>query len=456
MPHLFTHFRKWRRLPVLALLLSCALSACPASWQHYSEWMAASEMARVPHSYNLDFSPNVPRWSYQVGVELDGMYDVFLTYGNEDLGRYVSEYPATMVGNGGTIYGYRYDDYNLDNVRPGHFLLRFYQHQPSDRLLMALNLLMSQLENQPRTNDGVWWHKAIYARQVWLDGIFMGLPFYTAAAPVLHTGNELSYYDDAVNQITTTDQRTWDEQTRLWKHAWDETHAMFWANPQTGLSQHSWARAMGWFVMAMVEILDVLPADYERRGEVEALFLKAMTSLAEYQDVESGVWYDVLDVDDPRNYLEATASAMFTYCMLKGWRKGWLPQHFLNEGIRAYRGMIEQFVVENADGTISLTKCCSVSGLGPENNPRRDGSFEYYISEPIRDNDAKGIGPFLWASLEMERMGFTVDNLFTFNPSRIDAVRAEPSSVVYDMQGRRFSGHSRGIVIKNGRKILFK
>ena len=319
----------------LLLLLLVAIGVRAADYVHYSEWITASEMKRTPHSYNLNFSAWAPNWSYQTGVELDGMLDVYTTYGDEKLGNYLKEYPAKMIDAKGNITGYKYDDFNLDNVRPGHFLMRYYQLFPAKKDSLALDLLMSQLENQPRTDEGVWWHKAIYARQVWLDGIFMGLPFYTLAAPFLAPGYERDYYDDAVDQITKTDQRTYDAATRLWKHAWDETHEMFWANPTTGLSQHTWARALGWFTMAMVEILDALPETYEPRQQVIDLFQRAMTSVVEYQDAASGVWFDVLDVDDPRNYLEATASSMFAYCLLKGHRMGYLDDSFLEAGIRA-------------------------------------------------------------------------------------------------------------------------
>jgi len=258
-------------------------------------------------------------------------------------------------------------------------------------------------KEQPRTRDKVWWHKEIYHWQVWLDGIYMGLPFYTMSAEeMVGKKKARKIYDDALNQITTTFNRTYDEKTGLWKHAWDETHSMFWADQATGLSQHTWARAMGWFTMAMVEILDVLPQDYARRDELIGMFSKAMAAVVKYQDKDTGVWYDVLDVEDPRNYLESTASCMFAYCLLKGARLGYLDATYKAAGVRAYDGIIKHFIRENDDQTISLTNCCAVSGLGPEKSPNRDGSFEYYMSEPIRDNDAKGIGPFIWASLEME------------------------------------------------------
>ena len=380
-------------------------------YNHYSEWLVESEMKRVAHPYNLDNSPTKTRWAYSLSIELEGMFDTYLTYRNETLGDYIKEYPAKMINADGSIERYNYDDFNLDNVRPGHFLLRFYNEYPAEKELTALTTLYNQLINQPRTDEGVWWHKKIYKQQVWLDGIFMGLPYYVLAAPQLQSDNVTPIYDDAVDQIVKTGQRTFDETTGLWKHAWDETHSMFWADPETGLSQHTWARALGWFSMAMLEVLEALPADYSRRGEVQALFQKVMAAVVRYQNAESGVWFDVLDVADERNYLEATASSMFTYCMLKGARLGLLDESYVAKGIEAYRNVVKQFVEQNEDGTISLTQCCQVSGLGPESSPRRDGSFEYYMSEPIVDNDSKGIGPFIWASLEMERRGYTVANL---------------------------------------------
>ena len=407
-----------KRLMTTGLLLVAFATTgmCEANHTHYSEWMVASEMARVAHPYNLDYSPNKARWAYSLSIELEGMLDVYLAYGNQQVASYLKEYPAKMIDSQGNITGYKLTDYNLDNVRPGHFLMRYYQLFPDEKDSLALETLLSQLEAQQRTQDGVWWHKAVYAHQVWLDGIFMGLPYYVMAAPWLRKDKATAFYDDTVSQMMTTDRRTYDEETRLWKHAWDETHQMFWANPETGLSQHTWARALGWFTMAMVEVLDALPADYARRQEVVGLFQRAMASVVSYQDEKSGVWYDVLDVSDPRNYLEATASAMFAYCLLKGHRMGYLDDTYLTAGVRAYKGIVSEFVNENDDGTMSLTRCCSVSGLGPETNPKRDGSFDYYMSEPIRDNDAKGVGPFIWASLEMERMGYTIQNLDTYTP----------------------------------------
>ena len=383
-------------------------------YKNYSEWLTYSEMKRVPHSYLLDFSSK-PKWSYVMGIEMEGMLDTYEHYkeGNNAILDYLKEYPAKMIDEKGNITGYKYEDFNLDNVRTAKFILRMHNLFPTKGTEKALKTLFKQLQNQPRTKEGVYWHKAIYANQVWLDGIFMGLPFYcNYAVQTMKPKKAEKYLNDAVDQMVKTDYRTYDEKTQLWKHAWDETHQQFWANKEDGKSQHCWARALGWYVMAMTECLDAMPENYARRQEVINLLNKAMKSVVKYQDKKTGVWYDVLDVKSDKNYLESTASSMFAYVLLKGYRKGYLSEEYLKAGVKAYNGILKQFIKVNADKTISLTRCCAVSGLGPGPGPyvkkpnyKRDGSFEYYMSEPIRDNDAKGVGPFIWASLEMEQQG---------------------------------------------------
>ena len=383
-------------------------------YKNYSEWLTYSEMKRVPHSYLLDFSSK-PKWSYVMGIEMEGMLDTYEHYkeGNNAILDYLKEYPAKMIDEKGNITGYKYEDFNLDNVRTAKFILRMHNLFPTKGTEKALKTLFKQLQNQPRTKEGVYWHKAIYANQVWLDGIFMGLPFYcNYAVQTMKPKKAEKYLNDAVDQMVKTDYRTYDEKTQLWKHAWDETHQQFWANKEDGKSQHCWARALGWYVMAMTECLDAMPENYARRQEVIDLLNKAMKSVVKYQDKKTGVWYDVLDVKSDKNYLESTASSMFAYVLLKGYRKGYLSEEYLKAGVKAYNGILKQFIKVNTDKTISLTRCCAVSGLGPGPGPyvkkpnyKRDGSFEYYMSEPIRENDAKGVGPFIWASLEMEQQG---------------------------------------------------
>ena len=413
------------------LLINGSLALTEMPYKHYSEWLTYSEMKRVPKSYLLDFSSK-PKWSYVMGIELEGMLDTYLKYGGDDILKYCQEYTDTMINTQGDIRGYNILDYNLDNCRTGHFVTRMYNLYPEAKNLKAIQTMMKQMQNQPRTiADKVFWHKAIYAYQVWLDGIFMGLPFRCLTATSLYKPKEAKkIYDDAVNQLKITYERTLDPKTGLNRHAYDETRKTFWADKETGLSQHCWGRAQGWYTMALIEVLDALPEDYARRSEVIDLLVKDFDAILKWQDKKTSTWYQVMDEPGREgNYLESTCSAMFTYAMLKAYRKGYVGTKYRDAGIKAYKGIINNFIRVNADKTISLINCCAVAGLGPavtpeveaamkkinpkgsvKENPKRDGSYEYYLSEPIRDNDAKGIGPFLWASLEMEAMGYDTDN----------------------------------------------
>ena len=407
------------------LFINGSLSLLKAPYEHYSEWLTYSEMKRVPKSFLLDFSKS-PKWSYVMGIELEGMLDTYLTYGGDDILKYCQEYTDTMINEKGNIRGYDLLEYNLDNIRTGHFVTRMYNLYPEVKNKLAINTMMKQLQNQPRTiADKVFWHKAIYAYQVWLDGIFMGLPFRClTAATQLKPKDANKIYDDAVNQLKITYERTLDPKTGLNRHADDEPRGAFWSNQETGLSQHCWGRAQGWYSMALIEVLDALPEDYSRRGEVLDLLQKDLDAVIKWQDQESGTWYQVMDAPGREgNYLESTCSSMFAYVLLKAYNKGYLGTKYRDAGIKAYQGIIKNFIRVNADKTISLTQCCSVAGLGPAATPQviaamkkinpkgsvkedkhRDGSYAYYLSEPIRDNDAKGVGPFIWASLEMEKL----------------------------------------------------
>ena len=426
------------------LIINGSLVLQEKPYKHFSEWMTYSEMKRVPKSYLLDFSDK-PKWSYVMGIELEGMLDTYLCYGGNDILKYCKEYTDTMIYADGNIRGFNILDYNLDNIRTGHFVTRMYQHWPEAKNLKAMQLMMKQLQDQPRTiADKVFWHKAIYAYQVWLDGIFMGLPFRTLTAPITEKVKKLkgkkvkkgadaitAIYDDAVNQLQITYQRTLDPKTGLNRHAYDETRHTFWADKETGLSQHCWGRAQGWYTMALIEVLDALPEDYARRQDVIDLLKKDFDAILKWQDKATGTWYQVMDSPGREgNYLESTCTSMFTYALLKAVRKGYVNEKYLEAGVKAYKGIVDNFIKVNPDKTISLTNCCEVAGLGPADTPevqaamkkinpkgtvkenkRRDGSYAYYLSEKQRDNDAKGLGPFIWASLEMEMLGYTTEDL---------------------------------------------
>ena len=387
-------------------------------FDNYSQWLTFSEMKRVPQSYMLDFAKK-PRWSYVMGIELEAMLDTYLKYGGDDIRKYCQLYTDTMINTKGEIRTYKLEDYNLDQIRTGHFVARMYEKYPEAKNLAAMKTLMKQLDKQPRTKEGVYWHKAIYAYQVWLDGIFMGLPYRALTARMLLKPKKAQkIYDDAVEQIAKTYERTLDPATGLNRHAWDETREMFWADKTTGLSQHCWGRAQGWFTMALIELLDAMPDDYARRQEVIDILKRDFDNIIKWQDKKTGVWYQVMDSPNREgNYLESTCSSMFAYALLKAYNKGYVGEKYRKAGVKAYEGIIKNFIRVNPDTTISLTNCCAVAGLGPgvseavkkaapnvKENKRRDGSYEYYLSEPVRDNDAKGVGPFIWASLEFEKL----------------------------------------------------
>ena len=399
------------------LIINGSLVLKKKPFDNYSQWLTFSEMKRVPQSYMLDFAKK-PRWSYVMGIELEAMLDTYLKYGGDDIRKYCQLYTDTMINTKGEIRTYKLEDYNLDQIRTGHFVARMYEKYPEAKNLAAMKTLMKQLDKQPRTKEGVYWHKAIYAYQVWLDGIFMGLPYRCLTARMLLKPKKAQrIYDDAVNQISKTYERTLDPKTGLNRHAWDETHEMFWADKETGLSQHCWGRAQGWYTMALIELLDAMPEDYERRGEVIELLRKDLDAVIKWQDKETGLWYQVMDQPGHKgNYLESTCSSMFAYVLMKATNKGYLGDKYFLAGKKAYQGILKNFIRVNADKTISLTNCCAVAGLGPgmseavkkaapnvKENKRRDGSYDYYLSEPVRDNDAKGVGPFIWASLEYEK-----------------------------------------------------
>ncbi len=417
------------------LYINGQLSLVEAPYKNFSQWMTMSEIKRVPKSYLLDFSKR-PKWSYVMGIELEAMLDTYLKYGDETIRKYCQEYVDTMINAEGVIRSYNLKDYNIDHCRTGHFVARMWDQYGEEKNLIALKTLLKQMEDQGRTSEGVFWHKDIYAYQVWLDGIFMGLPVRTLTTTLMAQKGLMKQkkvnklYDDAVNQIKITYDRTLDPKTGLNRHAWDETREMFWSDDVTGQSQHCWARAQGWYTMALVELLDAMPEDYARRGEIQEVMKKVFDAIIKWQDKETGVWYQVMDSPKREgNYLESTATSMFAYSMLKAYRKGYVTEKkYQDAGITAYKGILKQFIKVNPDETISLTNCCAVSGLGPGSGPtieayfkkvkktlkpntRRDGSYAYYLSEPVRDNDAKGVGPFIWASLEMEELGYNTSNV---------------------------------------------
>jgi unsaturated rhamnogalacturonyl hydrolase len=233
---------------------------------------------------------------------------------------------------------------------------------------------------------------------MWLDDIYMAAPFYAAFARKF---DEPAAFDDIAHQIMLIEQHTRDPNSGLLYHAWDESAQQRWANPDTGCSPHFWGRAMGWYAMALVDVLDEFPADHPRHAEIVASLNRLATAAAQVQDAASGLWYQVLDQGARAgNYHEASASCMFVYALAKGARQGYLPPNYLAVAQQGFDGIVRDLITVDAEGLVTLERVCAVAGLG--GNPYRDGSYDYYVGERVAANDYKGVGPFILAALEIE------------------------------------------------------
>lgn len=339
-----------------------------------------------------------PTWTYDDGVIWNGFAALYGVTGDTRYFRYIQDgIDNFLLDDGAAIRDYSPDEYNIDHINNGKQLLYLFDKTGDQRYKRAADLLMSQLQTHPRTTDGGFWHKQIYPFQMWLDGIYMGSPFYTRYTFMFGPD---SSFDDIARQIRLCYIHTLDAKTGLHYHAWDEKHVQFWANPDTGCSRHFWGRAMGWFVAALVDVLDFFPEEHAAYAEIAGYLAACMEALLAVQDEQSGVWYQVLDQGTrPGNYLEASASCLNVYALAKGIRKGWLPKSMAPAATRAWEGIITQFV-EVYKGNVDLNKTCRVAGLG--NTEERDGTFAYYMREAIICNDLKGLGAFLQAAVEVE------------------------------------------------------
>jgi unsaturated rhamnogalacturonyl hydrolase len=226
---------------------------------------------------------------------------------------------------------------------------------------------------------------------MWLDGLFMALPF---AAQYGAEFDEPKWFDEAVHQITLIYGHTLDPKTGLLYHAWDESREQRWSNPETGQSPHFWSRAIGWYMMAVVDVLEFLPVEHPGRPAVVDILNRVSEALLKVRHPESFLWYQVTDLGDREgNYLEASGSGMFAYTFAKGALSGNLPPVYLDEAKKTYQGIITHLINVDDNGLVNLEQTCAGAGLG--GNPYRDGSFEYYISEHIRQNDCKGVAAFI-------------------------------------------------------------
>ncbi len=367
--------------------------------QPYSVWMAESFLKKHPDSIAVK-EGKPAAWDYEQGLMLKALEKVWYRTGEGKYFEYIRKDLDRYVQADGSIRTYKYDDFNLDNIPTGRALLMLAQQTQPDKekYIKAAHLLRKQIDNQPLTNEKGYWHKKRYPFQMWLDGLFMCEPF---AAEYSILFNKPEHFDHIAHQFELIEKHAVDSKTGLIYHGYDESKEQKWADPKTGVSPHFWSRAIGWYAMALVDVLDYFPENHPKRQNLVQYLQRLAPVLAKYQDKQSGVWYQMTSQGNRKgNYFEASASCMFVYTLAKGVRKGYLSTNFLTIAQKGYAGILKEFIEKESDGSISLNKTVSVGGLG--GNPYRDGSYEYYLSEPIRKNDLKGIAPFIFASVEIE------------------------------------------------------
>lgn len=363
----------------------------------WSERMALSVMKRHPKAFQID-DKDQPKWDYVHGLVLTSFEKLYKQTNNKKYYEYVKGYADELIDSNGNIATYKMSDYNIDMLEAGNILYELYNTTKEEKYLKAIKVLRKQLETHPRTTEGGFWHKKRYPYQMWLDGLYMGAPFYTRFTTTYEHGNNLN---DIAKQFELIQQHAVDKKTGLLYHGWDESKAMAWADKETGTSPNFWSRSLGWYAMALVDVLDYYPKDHPKYQELVNNLNMLTAALVNYQDA-SGLWYQVTDKGPIQgNYLEASGSAMFCYAMAKGVNKGYLPKQYLQIANKAFDGMIKALVKVDKNGEVHLTQVCAVAGLGGE--PYRDGSFEYYVNEKKKDNDPKGVGPFILAAIELNR-----------------------------------------------------
>ncbi|MBO9586334.1 MAG: glycoside hydrolase family 88 protein [Flavobacterium sp.] len=399
---------------LMSVLMACVLTitSCKVTSQEpakkdivigknlkWSDKMALTLMKRHPEAYMIDDAKK-PKWDYVHALVLHSIEELYKKNPAPRYKAYIRGYVDNLVQADGSINTYEFDKYNIDLVLPGRLLFDVYATSKEDKYLKALQLIRKQLAEQPRTQSGGFWHKQIYPNQMWLDGLYMGEPFYAQYTATFENGKS---FDDIAKQFEIIQLKATDPKTGLLYHGWDESKQMPWANKETGNSPNFWSRSLGWYVMALVDVLDYMPKEHTKRKELIKYLNNASEAILKFQDKSSGLWYQVTDKGGEKdNYLEASGSAMFAYAYAKGANKGYLPAKFKKAANKAFDGLTTILIKKvDEDGGITLTNCCQVAGLG--GTPYRDGSYEYYVNERKKDNDPKATGPFILAAVELNR-----------------------------------------------------
>lgn len=363
-----------------------------------NRWSTRTADTILSQADSEGFHPEiVRRWAYVPGMMLMAIARTGDFYNKDAYSDFMKRHMDLFVLEDGCVRGYRIEEYNLDQINQGKNLFALSARFHDSRYEKASHMLAAQLNSQPRTTDGGFWHKKVYPFQMWLDGLYMSSPFLAQYAK---TYNRPELFDEVTHQLLLVERRTRDPKTGLLYHGWDEAKEQVWADPESGRSPHFWSRALGWYVMALVDSLEFFPVDHPKRGTIMGIFERLSRVLGRFQEKESGLWFQVLDQSFREgNYLETSGSCMFIYALAKSVRLQYLEQPSRAVAERAYEGLIKRFVEVNENG-VHLHSMCHGAGLSDD----RNGSYEYYIGEQVVSDAQIGVAPFILASLEMERL----------------------------------------------------
>lgn len=432
---------------IIAAGLTLAVSSSPFAQQTgerlaYGSWstnIADSFIRLHPDSIIYKTEAKSRKWNYEQGLMYNAFHELWRQTNDKTYYDYIIKNVNYYVQEDGSIKTYKQEEYNIDNISSGRELINLYAATGEAKYKSAASLLRTQLKTHPRTSEGGFWHKKIYPNQMWLDGLYMAEPFYVQYA---QTFNEAKALDDIARQFELIDKYLKDEKTGLYFHGWDESKQMKWADPVKGTSPNFWGRALGWYMMALVDVLDYMPKDHPSHSKLVKSFQDLSASLLNFRDAENKLWHQIIDKGGKEgNYLEASASMMFIYAYAKGYNKGYLDKIYYDAAMESFKSGLKRFVTIDENDNIYLNHTVSVGGLG--GNPYRDGSYEYYLSEPRRINDFKGYGPFLLAAIELEKdagaigRGKRVALDYYFNNERKNGKRYH-----YTWEDEAFSGFS--------------
>jgi rhamnogalacturonyl hydrolase YesR len=367
-----------------------------------AQQLAASEIERRGDELSFDRWDSLrgqpSKWRYTTGLLMEAMEDVTKATGDGQYAEYAKATIDSFITDEGSVRTYNAADFNIDDINSGKMLQRLLARDGDPKYRAAIEQLAKTLEDHPRTTQGALWHKQRYPHQLWLDGVYMGMPFLAGVGVMQGDRHKI---EEAAAEFSIAREHLRDETTGLYYHAWDEARQQEWADPESGRSPHFWARGLGWYAMALVDILDVIPAEEsELRQPLLDMIAELAVSLVQVQDA-SGTWFQVMNMpDEPGNYLESSGTAMFAYFLAKAINQGYLPDTYTDAAEKAYRGLVNEFVSIDAAGDYHLNNICHTAGLGYG----RDGSFRYYMSEKVVRNDPKGLAPAIMALLQINEL----------------------------------------------------